>query len=510
MKFFVRSTFLFLFCLFSSFTPGWAGAVKYVFFFIGDGMGSTQIQATEAFLAAKNAEVKSAAGDRKNTANRLGFTSFPVVGLQNTSSAESLVTDSAAAVTALACGGKTTNGVLGMAVDKTSNFVSIARLAHQNGRRIGILSSVSLDNATPAGYYASAIHRSHTNRIASQLPLSGFEFFGGGGFVTPQAGANQQDSANNVPALLAQHGYKTIQTPQEIHGLAQQPATRLVVTAPVLDDGASMPYAIDQKKGELTLADITDAAITALTHAGSGDGRNGFFMMVEGGKIDWACHANDPATAVNEVLDFDRAVRRALAFYDQHAEETLIVVTGDHETGGMSIGQAATEYAAYPERLLGQRISVARFGATVWKEHAQKIVKNASSENTLAADSQMTNYLQQYFGLVWTDLTEKHKKLLEDAYQLSIKAQNQAGQAESGRRDDRNQPFLGAISRVQSERAGIGWTTSAHTGAPLPVFALGQESSQFDGFYENTEIAVKLARAMGIKANLPVIESLTW
>ena len=126
-----------------------------------------------------------------------------------------------------------------------------------------------------------------------------------------------------------------------------------------------MPYAIDRPATNLSLAEMTEVAIACLTQKnGKGNGKDkGFFLMVEGGKIDWACHANDAMATIGDMLDFDDAVGVALEFYKKHPQETLIVVTGDHETGGMTVGHATTGYTAYYDRLLDQTNSFQYFGA---------------------------------------------------------------------------------------------------------------------------------------------------
>mgnify|MGYP000222963950 FL=1 len=100
-----------------------------------------------------------------------------------------------------------------------------------------------------------------------------------------------------------------------------------------------LPYAIDRQEGDLTLAEITESAISFLTKGSN----KGFFLMVEGGKIDWACHGNDPATVFEEVVDMDNAIKVAYEFYKKHPKETLIVVTADHETGGLGLGTGKYE-----------------------------------------------------------------------------------------------------------------------------------------------------------------------
>ena len=137
---------------------------------------------------------------------------------------------------------------------------------------------------------------------------------------------------------------------------ALQPADgKSIVIAETLADSDSMSYQLDAAQSEWKLADYVDKGIEML------DNDNGFFMMVEGGKIDWACHANDAGSTVNDTKAMSDAVDKAIEFYNKHPEETLILVTGDHETGGLTIGYAGTDYNTYLTNLSNQKISYAQF-----------------------------------------------------------------------------------------------------------------------------------------------------
>ena len=164
-------------------TAALAEMPKYVFFFLGDGMSNAQIQATEAYLTTKNGGKATEAKDLLKEENRLNMTQLPVLGMQTTYDAHALMTDSASAGTAFACGIKTMSGVIGMDDTKTISYKSIAQLAAEKGKRIGIISSVSLDHATPASFYASVPSRGEMNTIGSQMAETGYDFFGGGGLA---------------------------------------------------------------------------------------------------------------------------------------------------------------------------------------------------------------------------------------------------------------------------------------------------------------------------------------
>ena len=298
---------------------------KYVFFFIGDGMGPHQVLSTEMYLA----ELEGKIG-RKS----LLMTTFPYSGQVATFSANSGITDSAASGTCLASGKKTNNGMIGQTPDGTPAISVAARLKEQ-GWGVGIMTSVTIDHATPSSHYAHTPSRNNYYIIGTQLAESGFDFFGGSGFDQPQDKNNP--AAPNLYDLCEQKGYVLAGGYADAKSKigAQK---MLLVPAEYLTDrsrhAGALPYAIDRKEGDLSLPEIVEVAIAQLsTH-------DQFFMMAEGGKIDYASHANDGGTVLREVLDFDNAIRVAYDFYMQHPDETLIVVTADHETGGMALGNS--------------------------------------------------------------------------------------------------------------------------------------------------------------------------
>jgi alkaline phosphatase len=497
---------------------------KFVFFFLGDGMASSQIQATEAYLTTINGGSATLAADLLRPENRLNMSKMPVAGMQTTYDAFALMTDSASAGTAFACGLKTKNGVIGMNQDSTVSYKSVAQLAHERGYKVGILSSVSLDHATPASYYASVANRGYMNDIATQMADTGYEFLGGGGLVYP-TGTDRNpaaDTDNDVWALLATNGYEVRNTRESILSLKDEPRDKVVCINPWLQDSSAMPYEIDRPPTNLSLAEMTEVAIANLYAGRPGKGHrrspyqnDGFFIMVEGGKIDWACHANDAMATIGDMLDFDEAVGVALEFYEKHPLQTLIVVTGDHETGGMTIGHATTAYTAYYDRLLGQTNSFQYFGANQWVAHkaAYSPGYDWTQPDNLASNADIQGLMMSVFGLDYDSLNDYQKEKLEDAYDLSmtdddatstVDGINNNSTAENSLLYGSYNPIIVTITHILNERASIGWTSYSHTGVPVPVFAQGREAWRFAGFYDNTDIAKKLAKAIGIWEELPV------
>jgi alkaline phosphatase len=278
------------------------------------------------------------------------------VGLTETASADSLVTDSAAAGSALATGCKTVNGVLGMSADGQEKLgPTLARQAARRGMKVGIVSTVSLDHATPASFYAHQPRRSDYYEIAMQLPTSGFDYFAGGG-LQGRHPEYRQGRADPYDAIR-EAGYVLVRNRDQL--AKADPAAKVCFFTDELDFNAAMGYAIDRSPGSPDLAELTRIGIERLA------GPGGFFLVVEGGRIDWACHENDAATTAREVIDFDRAVAVALDFYRRHPGETLLIVTADHETGGLGLGNSRLGYRIKPDVLLAQKISGRAFARTI-------------------------------------------------------------------------------------------------------------------------------------------------
>ena len=223
----------------------------------------------------------------------------------------------------MATGVKTKNGTIGMDSLRKSPLYSIAVKAKKAGKKVGITTSVSIDHATPATFYAHQPDRNMYYEIATDLPKAGFDFYAGSGFLEANSKANK--NAPNIYTLFKEANY-TVAKGYEDFKAKKNKASKMILMQQDNTDAHSIPYAIDRKPGDLTLSQITESAISFLTK----DNKNGFFVMIEGGKIDWACHSNDAATVFNEVIDMDNAVKIAYEFYKKHPNETLIVITADH------------------------------------------------------------------------------------------------------------------------------------------------------------------------------------
>jgi len=433
---------------------------RYVFLFIGDGMGPAQIKLTDAVL---------------DNGHTLKMRSFPVVGMATTHALERYVTDSGAAGTALATGKKTTVGTISMAANHLDTLVTIVEMAKAKGMKTGIVSSVGINDATPACFYAHSASRTNRYEIATQMASSGVDYFGGG-----YAEGNFPENRPKAPAFkgdiaerMQSANYLITRNRNELKKVKQ--GTRCWAYTGYDANGA-LEYALDRNQESVALDEFTREGIRLL------DNPRGFLMMIEGGKIDWACHANDAAAAAHDVIAFDNAIAEALAFYHRHPLETLIVVTADHECGGLSLGNRANGYDTRISLLRRQKISQQRFAEKVssWKKlgtlsfpMAMDSVRVYFGIGMKSADSQLT-------------LTPTKYKTLEEAYTTSMKPES-------------TDTFTPVVTEMLNLGAGIGWTSSVHTTLPVEVLAIGRNAGLFSGFYDNTDIAKKIIWIAGLE-----------
>lgn len=449
-----------------------AQQAKYVFYFIGDGMGVNQVQGTELFQG----ELKGEIG-----ISPLCFTQFPVSTVATTFSATNGVTDSAAAGTALATGNKTKNGAIGVLKDLETPVNSVAVWAKNSGRRVGIATSVSVDHATPAAFYAHEAGRSSYYNIGADLYRAGFDFYAGSDFVEPE---NKKDkNAKNLYKMADEYGYCIARGYNEYTKKSDKADKMILFQSKEASekDRSAIPYAIDRTEKDLSLEDITRSAIDFL----SKDMSKGFFLMVEGGKIDWACHSNDAATAFREVQDFDNAIKIAYEFYKQHPDETLIVVTADHETGGIVLGTG--QYKLNLKVLESQEMSESGF-TKVLNAMRKKYKNNVPWEAVKES-------LEENFGF-WDEikLTEKQEERLLSVYEKTLKGQKAKMEKSEYAQDE---ALAAEAKRIISETALIGWISGSHSAGYVPVFAVGAGAGNFSGRLDNTQIPALIAKAAG-------------
>lgn len=446
-----RSAFIIAaFALFASaFASAAAKPVKYVFLFIGDGMSIPQRMTAEELA-------------RINTGEGLAMNSMPHQALTATRSANSFITDSAASGTAIACGEKTKNGAIGVN-PKGERLESVAEVARDSGRKVGILTSVTLNHATPAAFYGHNRSRGNYYDLGLDLVESNFDFFGGGG-IGEHDNKKAKSYKGDIYGLAAQKGYKVILRDMDALNALKPGCGKVIATGA---DGA-LSYNLDAP-GSPRIADFLRKAIELL------DNDKGFFIMLEGGKIDWVCHANDAATAMAEVADLDAAVKVALEFARKNPRDTLVVVTGDHETGGFTMGFAGTAYTSHIGRLNAQKTSGEAFAGA-----AKKLLRR----NADAGFDDAKPLLSEYFGFVFGEgsksplaLTEAECGELEEAFVRWKKGGGKGG------------ALSRAAVKLLNNKAGLAWTSDAHTALPVETSAQGAGAGAFSGMIDNTDIA---------------------
>ena len=466
-----------------------SGTPKYVFVFVGDGMSYPQIQSA-AYYAGKDAAgivdvVKNSenAGDSPAMKN-LSFYDFPVAGSASTYDATSFAPDSASTATSIFTGYKTHSSSINVDITKKIKYRTIAeQLRDQKKWKIGVVSTVNLNHATPAATYAHQASRKSNYAIGQELVESNFDYFAGGALMEPQDKKNDKTS---IYELAKSAGYKVCFTQNDANSL--QNGDKAIVVAETLADGDAMSYDNDRKNNEWALRDYVRKGIEVL------DNKKGFFMMVEGGKVDWACHANDARSSIADTLALSAAVEEAIEFYNKHPKETLIIVTADHETGGLTIGYAGTDYNLFFRTLDNQKISYAKFDS----DYVSNYKKNGTSLEEVMTD------VEQLFGLKLPGsegsnkngglvLTDYEYSRIKTAYEKTIKNDNSRTQMEYDLYGT-YEPLTITITHILNAKSGLGWTSNSHTGLPVPVFALGAGQDEFKGFYDNTEIYNKMAK----------------
>lgn len=365
---------------------------KYVFLFIGDGMGFSQVATAESYLSYKQGLLGGA---------QLTFTTFPVHGSATSHSANFSVTDSSAAGTAISTGTKTNNKMLG--VDPEGNkLTSMSYELQEDGYNVGIISSVPINHATPASFYGRNASRYTYYDITAEIPGSGFNFFAGSGMN--EYNGKEKDKKGSAE-VLKENGVNVCYSLEEADEAIAK-GDRILLCQPYNKDKSASNYEAGgaTPAGHIVLADFLKTGLKKL-----GD-EEPFFIMCEGGEIDWAGHRNKTMPMVMAILEFDKAISVAYEFYKKHPKETLIIVTADHATGGVAINSKPN-----------------------WKKF-EEVWNEAGQTNTLSKD--------------------ENKKL--------------------------------------NDKCNIEWTTTGHTGEPVPVYSIGKGSERFSSRMDNTQFKEKI------------------
>ena len=420
-----------------------------VIFMIGDGMGPAYTSSYRYY-------------SDDNTDNGITATVFDtmLVGMNTTYSKNSVITDSAAAATALATGYKTDNGYIGVVRAKQHTHQTLLEYAKEEGYVTAMAVTSTLTHATPAAFISRVHHRDNETKIAKDFFIKNqqgklkFDFLIGAGekyFIEGYTDFNQTAKENHVK--LYREGYN-LDTIKEYPFIA--------FTA----YGDYPAFAIDEKEEDrYRVSKITKKSLELVNN-------KPFFLMVESSQIDWCGHINDISCAMAEMEDFARSVTLAKSYVDTHPN-TLLLITADHSTGGLAIGKKIKK----DDTSMSDEV---RSRSYIWyKEVIEKI--KASSINIaqkIRENKEVNNTFQKY-----TSIT------LNNEEYLSLKTTFVQKQKKSRK----------AVTNIINQHSNTGWTTHGHTAVDVETFAYGKGSEKFRGLLDNTQIAEKIFEVLGEK-----------
>ncbi|RVU40632.1 alkaline phosphatase [Rheinheimera riviphila] len=438
--------------LFAAMLPQLAEAApKNIIYMIGDGMGPAYLSAYRYYQ--DNPATKAV---ESTIYDELW------VGVASTyPDDDTIVTDSAAGATALATRIKSYNGAISVN-HQHQPLTTMLEIAKAKGMHTGIVATSQINHATPASFMAHNEHRKNYNEIANDFVDSKVAgkfvadlMFGGGTkyFIRDD---------RNLVAEFKQAGFSYADNWQDLTKLSKLPA--LALLAPV-----GLPSSLDNSVAN-PLQTMTEKALQLLTPS-----EKGFVLMVEGSQIDWCGHANDIACAMAEMDDFAKAIRVAKAYVDSHPD-TMLVITADHETGGLSLGSDGV-YAWNTAVIKGVKHTAPQISRLLLESSANEVPKLWATltgiQLTTAEFAELTLALQQAKKVLGAKLPAD----LEDL----PKTQEQALDTLSA-----------AVKKQINHYSKTGWTSGAHTAIDVPVLAWGKQRVDFAGFQDNTDIAAKL------------------
>ncbi|MFP4496932.1 MAG: alkaline phosphatase [Vulcanimicrobiota bacterium] len=441
--------------------------IKNVIVFIGDGAGSQQRRL--AALVEGN-------GDPEH---RLHMEKMTTSGLAFNHSLDKLVTDSAASGTALATGFKTKNYCISMLPDGTK-LKTILEMCKERGMGTGLVTTVPMAHATPAAFGAHVKSRKMMDEIADQFLKTEIDVLMGGGredflptreTIKPHPEVSKVDSlthatyeietwtgkrkdGRNLIREFQKKGYFFAPDARVLRQLVPGDTRKIIA----LFCKGAMAYEIDRPVNrQPSIAEMTEKSIQVLRK-----NPNGFFLMVEGGKIDWANHGHDVAGSVYDTIALDKAVKIALDFQKKHPD-TLVLVVNDHETGGMAITA---------------NINIPRI---------KKLEASADRmANLINRDgSNVDEVFKQYAGI--TDLKPRERQMVIDEATGKLNVADEWGYGGT------------VIANILDIYTGVHFSTGGHSGTPVVVAVQGPGSCEFDGFYDQTEIPRKIARLLGFE-----------
>jgi alkaline phosphatase len=501
------SGFLIVFLLlFIPLSSGQGAEPKNVILLIGDGMGPQAVGLAIYYNLFMNGPGKPLNLEKLMAAGNTGYCLTYQYG--------TVVTDSASAATALASGVKTRDAIIGKDHDGRT-MKSLADIARQGKKSVGIISNTRMTHATPAAFYAHVVHRDMENEIASQLIERGdlhVAFSGGAQHFVPAGtkveehpdlkgisesagwGKSRRKDNKDLIAEAKGKGYALAANLQELSALDVQKTEKALG----LFSAASFPSAIDRqahhRTGVPTVSEMTEKALGILRK-----NPQGFFLMVEGGQIDFVAHGNDVASVLHEMVEFDQAIGLAMTFAEANPD-TLVVVTADHDTGGLAI--AYSNHNPPPPMKLKS--------GEVWKTKYnfaeigifEKMTKQKKSFMKMALDSKGNP------GAFRREVEENSAfTLTQEQAEWILSMDPQRGSPKPREANElalygQNNP-VAMIGRLFGKDMNTAWAVGTHTHTPVMIFGMGPGAERFRGLIDNTWVPQIIAQGWGTVLPVP-------
>lgn len=467
---------------------------KYIFFLIGDGMASSQATLAEYYNQFENLEEVNHDYEEygesfidhtsENHSDRLMMHRLDHEGSTRTTGSFTLVPGSAQTATALATGEKTDRDTIALDLnDKPLNTLLMA--AKDKDMATGLISTARITHATPASFGSNVPDRGMENEIAAHYLENEIDYLAGGGARHFLPGSNEnskREDDRNLFEEFENKGYQVFESSQQTAAFRdyEPQSGDQVIYTPTM---SHVSYEIDRDdKLVPSIAEMTEKGVELLSQ-----NNDGFFMMIEGGRIDHAAHDNDVATTIHDTLAFDDAVKTAYKFYLEHPNETLIIVAGDHETGGLGLNSSeGMEYDYFMDLAPIREV----------KASIEEGFEYTGDREQVYAD------LKSDFGI--EELSDKEKELLESAMDLQDAEGTGADVDQFGGYWPQAtwiSPVQSTISHITSRRSRIGWTSSAHTGQIIPIRTHGVGAARYTDSMDNTDVAKITAELLDVELN---------
>lgn len=436
----------------------YAQTPKYVFFMITDGMGINAADMARLYNQSQGDDTP------------LIFRTFPVHSYLTSNPANALVTDSAAAATALCCGEKTANGYLG--VDPEGNSLeSLAVLAKRKGKGVALVTTDATNQATPSAFHAHTKDRNDKVLLHQSLIDSECVDFATGSYMVPS-----KSDGRTIDDWVAEARNKGVNIFRGKEQYRKVKGEKVIYLSAL--ETSQLTYVIDNHGQDLKLSDFTGAAIDYLD---TNFGKKGFFAMIEAGNTDHAAHLRDAAATIAEINEFNKALGLVMDFCAAHKGQCLVVMASDHETGGICLSEGKPGYLAHQTcsaDALSRKVSKLR------EETGNKVswyaVKDVLSEN---------------LGL-WTEVPVT-KEQEEEMYVIYLNTFLKSSDRWDVNLYSKTEKIAQFAVRCLDENAGVLWGTSRHSAAPTPLFAWGVRAIEFAECKDQTDVPGVIARIAG-------------